>query len=181
MVKRTIQLVTLALAAVGLGCGDGTGPNEGSFAATVSGDLALSLSGTAVFGTDEQQAQKFFVIILLRGEPGSVDLDAIAITRNDTLPPGSGTYDINPVDCDTCGDEDFAAAFVTIRPAAFGVFESQSGSFAITSASQDRLDGTFSFAATLNELFSFGDINAENIQLQGSFNARRDEIPSIGQ
>lgn len=181
MVKRTIQLLALALVAAGLGCGDGTGPDEGSFTATVSGDLALSLSGTAVFGADEQQGQKFFVIILLRGEPGSIDLDAIAITRNDTLPPGPGTYDINPVDCDTCGDEDFGAAFVTIRPAAFGVFESQSGSFTVTSTSQDRLEGSFTFLATLNELFSFGDINAENIQLQGSFNARLDEIPNIGQ
>ncbi len=157
-VKRGATVLRLVLCAAIAGCGDGTGPSDdtepvtgssGSFQATVSGDLALSLSGSAVFGVQTQQGQRAFAIGLIKGDPGSNDSDLIVIARNNTSTPVPGTYTIVSGSCTTCTENDFACGFIhQVTSLDFGIYLSESGSLTLESVSSELLKGFFTFTAT---------------------------------
>ncbi len=142
-VKRGATVLRLVLCAAIAGCGDGTGPQAGSFQATVSGDLALSLSGSAVFGVQTEQGQQAFAIGFIKGDPGPNDSDIIVISRNSTSTPGPGTYTIASPSCTTCTENDFACGFFhQVTSLDFGIYVSESGSLTLESVS-DPLSETY--------------------------------------
>lgn len=183
--NRTVIIGTAAVVAVATACGDGdgggagTGPDAASFQATVTGDLNLTLSGTAVFGVDTTQGQAGFVIALMRGTPGSDDSDIIVIGRDNTATPGVGTHAIVSGRCTTCSDDDFAALFAHQETIAdFGLFLSEAGSFTLESVNADRMQGSFSFTASV--FLSSGNVTADTLMLRGTFTAQQGQVPSIG-
>jgi hypothetical protein len=177
----------ILLAAVGLvapACGgdDTTGPNgngsgiPGTFQASVTGDLTLSFSGGAVFGTLSDGGTTDFAIGMVHGVLGQENSDAIYIGRDNNAAPGTGTYPIHPGNCGTCTADDFSGAYVYQATAAqLGAFVSDTGEFTITSASADTLRGTFDFSASL---FLGVGITADSVRLEGSFTAVAGQVPA---
>ncbi len=93
--------------------------------------------------------------------------------------PGTGTFTIHSFTCTDCTAQDFAAVFAFTRPNGdFAFFSAEEGSFTITSASSERLEGRFDFTATI--LLATGT-TAENVTVRGTFTAIRGELPSISQ
>lgn len=183
-VKRGATVLRLVLCAAIAGCGGGTGPGDdpeqvtGSFQATVSGDLALSLSGSAVFGVQTQQGQQAFAIGLIKGDAGSNDSELVVISRNNTSTPGPGTYTIVSGSCTTCTENDFACGFIhQVTSLDFGIYLSESGSLTLSSVSSELLEGVFSFTATA--FLTGGSVTAENLTIEGTFIAVPGDIPPI--
>lgn len=139
-------------AAVGLllACGDGgTEPVvEGSFSATVTGDLQRTLSGTAVFGVETIGGNQGFVIAMQRGNSGALDVDLILLGRFNTARPGVGAYSVISGACPDCSANDFDGGYVYQRPdGASGFFVSASGDVSVTKSVADTVAGTCTFIA----------------------------------
>jgi hypothetical protein len=175
-----------AIGLVALACGgDSTGPNgnngqpQGTFQATVSGDLSLNLSGQAVFGTQVQQGSSAFAIALLSGVLGDDGSDVIFIGRDNPTAPGVGTYPIHSASCLTCTADDFAAAYARqVTALDLGLFTSDTGAFTISAASADTLRGTFDF--TTSAFVTFGSLTGtDSVRLQGSFTAVAGQVPAL--
>jgi hypothetical protein len=177
----------MLLAAIGLvapACGgESTAPNgdngepQGTFQATVSGDLSLTLSGQAVFGTQMQQGSSAFAIALLSGVLGDDGSDIAFIGRDNPTAPGVGTYPIRSASCVTCTADDFAGAYVRqVTVLDLGFFTSDTGAFTISAASADTLRGTFDF--TTNAFLVSGSLaGVDSLRLQGSFTAVAGQVP----
>ncbi len=167
-----------ALAALGLvlACGDnGTGPEvEGSFSATITGDLQRTLSGTAVFGVTTVQGVEGFALAFERGSAATFDVDLILLGRFNTQRPSVGTYDIVESGCDTCGEDDFDGGYVFQYPTgSSGIFVSDAGQLTITKSTADTVAGTCSFSA-----HDLTDASS-TITLSASFTAVTGEIPGL--
>lgn len=181
--RSRVSLLMGALSLVALACGDnGNGPgnghvDQGSFTATVSGDLGLSVSGEAVFGIQTQGASSAFVIALMHGTYGGDNSDFVFIGRDNTTAPGVGTFVIQPASCISCTADDFTGAYLhQVGIADYGIFFSDTGAFTITAASADTLQGTFEFSGSL--FIGIGSIaDADSVRLQGSFTAVAGEVP----
>ncbi len=170
---RVIHIVPIltgvATSLVSCGGGDTTGPGSGSFTATVSGVVTASLSGNAVFGVGLRTGSDTgWSIWLLDGSIFS-DHDFISIDRIDrssSTAPGVGTFTING---SGAGPDDFAAEYDDARAEGNDIFitayTSVSGSLTITSATADRVEGSFSFTGS-------GPGPGRTVTVQGSFSAR---------
>lgn len=165
-----------SLVAAAIACGDGTGPAAGTFTATVSGDLSLSLSGEAVFAVDTVDGTPLFVIALIRGDPQSTDNDVIVIGRQNTARPSSGTYAIVSGFCTDCGADDFDAGLAIVRSDDFGAYVSESGTLTISSSSAERITG--SATIVLSAFIEYQ--SAENLTIQLTFEAVPGELPETG-
>ncbi len=166
------------VAAVGLllACSDGgTEPVvEGSFSATVGGDLQRTLSGTAVFGVETIGGNQGFVIAMQRGNSAALDVDLILLGRFNTARPGTGDYDVISGACLDCSANDFDGGYVYQRPdGASGFFVSESGSVTVTKSVADTVAGTCSFIA-------HSATNPEiTITITASFTAVPGTIPDV--
>ncbi len=182
--RATVLLATLGLVALACG-GDSTGPDgdngeepRGMFQATVSGDLSLTLSGEAVFGTQAEGGATTFAIALMRGVLGQDGSDIIFIGRDNPTAPGAGTYPIHSASCVTCTADDFAGGYVRqVTLADLGIFVSDTGAFTIGAASADTLRGIFDFSTSA--FLVFGSVTADSVRLEGSFTAVAGQIPSL--
>lgn len=174
MVRRYLLMAAAAVAAA---CGgDGTGPDAGTFTATVTGDLSLTLTGEAVFGTQSDSSGSLFGIGLVRGDANSFDTDIIVIGRGNTTRPGIGTYDIVSALCGNCTDDDFDAALAIVRPDDVGAYLSESGTLTITSSSAERIEGTAT--VTMTSFIQFQ--NAQTVTIELMFTAVPGALPSAG-
>jgi len=140
------------VAALGLllACGDGvTEPVvEGSFSASVVGDLQRTLSGTAVFGVETIGGNQGFVIAMERGNSAALDVDLILLGRFNTTRPVVGDYNVISGACQDCSANDFDGGYVYQRPGgASGFFISESGSVTVTKSVADTVAGTCTFIA----------------------------------
>jgi hypothetical protein len=174
-----------AIALVALACGgDSTGPNgnngapQGTFQATVSGDLSLTVTGQAVFGTQVQQGSSAFAIALVSGVLGQDGSDVVFIGRDNPTAPGVGDYPIRSASCVTCTADDFAGAYVRqVTVLDLGFFTSDTGAFNISAASADTLRGTFDF--TTSAFVTSGSLaGVDSLRLQGSFTAVAGQVPT---
>jgi hypothetical protein len=177
-----ILLVAVGLAAPACGDDDPAGPNgnesgiPGTFQASVTGDLTLSLSGGAVFGTLTEGGSSAFAIALVRGVLGQDNSDVAYIGRDNTAAPAAGSYPIHSATCGSCTADDFTGAYLhQVSLAEIGAFVSDTGAFTITSASADTLRGTFDFSASL--AIGIG-VTADSVRLQGSFTAVAGQVPA---
>lgn len=181
--RATIVLAAVGLATLACG-GDSSGPGngngdepQGTFQATVSGDLSLILSGEAVFGIQTQSGSSAFVIALMRGVLGGNNSDIIFIGRDNATAPAARDYPIHPTTCGTCTADDFTGAYLhQLTLADYGVFFSDTGAFTISTASADTLRGTFDFSTSA--FLVFGSVTADSVRLQGSFTAVAGQVPS---
>ena len=165
-------VVAVMVAACG---GDTTAPGaQGSFQASVSGDLALSLSGAAVFGLQQGGG---FVIAMEQGNVGGSSAELVMVGRDSPQRPGPGTYDIVSGSCTTCTAEDFSALYLhQLTALDLGFYLSVSGSFTIDTSTDERVTGSFNFTAT--DFILSGDVTASDLTLQGTFSAVPGTIPS---
>jgi len=157
-------------------CGDnGTGPEvEGSFSATITGDLQRTLSGTAVFGVTTVQGTDGFALAFERGSVSTFDVDLILLGRFNTQRPGEGTYDIVASGCDACSEDNFDGGYVFQYPTgSSGIFVSDSGQLTITKSTADTVAGSCSFIA-----HALTDASSE-ITISASFTAVAGEIPGV--
>jgi hypothetical protein len=162
------------------GCGDSTGPEEGEFEATISGDIERSVSGEAIFGVTDEGGVERWMIFLLEGAFLGLDYDMIGITREASATPiPVGTHTIAEADSDTLDDDDITAAFMIGRHnGSLGVYSSVSGTLTITSASSERVVGTFNFSAEMQIAVGPDVDEVRNLNFTGSFTAVADAIPS---
>jgi hypothetical protein len=174
-----LSLAGLALA-VGVACGEGTGPaDEGSFTGTITGDLSLTLSGTSVFGVASQGGSQGFVIALDQKGATQVDRDVIVLGRFNTQRPEVGTYAVIPGACTTCSPDDFDGGYVFQRASGeSGFFISESGTMQVTASSEDEVLGSVSFTAVV--LAGSGSSGATNLTIAAQFRAVPGQIPTVG-
>lgn len=173
--SRRLALTVMAVAMVAACGGSTTEPGpQGSFQASVTGDLTLSLSGEAVFGTQEESG---FIIAMEQGTVGGSSADFVMIGRDSPDRPAPGTYEIVSGTCTTCTSEDFAGLYLhQITVLDLGLYWSLTGSFTIDTSTEERVAGSFSFTATFRILL--GDVTAEDVVLEGTFSAVPGTIPS---
>ncbi len=173
--SRRLALTVMAVAMVAACGGDTTEPGpQGSFQASVTGDLTLSLSGEAVFGTQEGSG---FIIAMERGNVGGSSADLVTIGRDSPDRPAPGTYEIVDAACGSCTAEDFSGLYLhQLTVLDLGLYLTGSGTFTIDTSTEERVTGSFSFTAT--RLFNSGDVTAEDVALEGTFSAVPGSIPS---
>jgi hypothetical protein len=166
-----------AVAAVAACSGSSTDPpDQGSFQATVSGDLSLSLTGTAQFGTEGQDFEGFG-IALVSGQVGQNNSDFVMIARDNTTRPAAGEYEIVDVNCTDCTADDFSGIYLhQVTLFDLGLYVSVSGTLTIETSTAEQMTGSFSL--TVTEFILSGDVTAEDLSLQGSFRAVPGTIPS---
>ncbi|MDH3291016.1 MAG: hypothetical protein OEO20_08290 [Gemmatimonadota bacterium] len=176
-----IRLVLAGLAlAVGVACGEGTGPaDQGSFTGTVTGDLTLALNGTAVFGIASQGGSQGFVIALDQKGATQFDRDVIVLGRFNTQRPEVGTYVVIPAACTMCSPDDFDGGYVFQRASGeSGFFVSETGAVQVTASSGDEVVGSVSFTAVV--LSGSGTSSATNLTVTAQFRAVPGQIPTVG-
>jgi hypothetical protein len=174
--SRRLALTVMAVAMVAACGGNTTEPGpQGSFQASVTGDLTLSLSGEAVFGTQEGSG---FIIAMEQGNVGGSNADLVMIGRDSPDRPAPGTYEIvSGTTCEDCTSEDFSGLYLhQITALDLGFYVSLTGSFTIDTSTDDRVTGSFSFTAT--GFILAGDVTAEDVALEGTFSAVPGTIPS---
>ena len=177
--RTRLVLAGLALA-VGAACAEGSGPaDEGSYTGTVSGDISLTLSGTAVFGVASQGGSQGFVIALDQKGATQFDRDVIVLGRFNTQRPEVGTYAVIPGACTTCSPDDFDGGYVFQRAnGESGFFISESGSMQVTASSGDEVVGSVSFTAVV--LSGSGSSSATDLTITAQFRAVPGQIPTVG-
>jgi hypothetical protein len=153
------------------GCGDDepTGPGlDGTFTATISGDMSKSFSGNAWFWSGVVEGETGFVLWLF-SDSDNQDMDeAIWFAREGTTRPGTGQYVIS--NYQTWGDDNwnpqhFTAWFSQQGTQAWSV----AGSLTITTSASNRFAGSFQFQAT-----GYTSQNVENeisLTISGEFDA----------
>ena len=173
--SRRLALTVMAVAMVAACGGNTTEPGpQGSFQASVTGDLTLSLSGTAVFGLQEGGG---FVIAMEQGNVGGSSAELVMIGRDSPDRPAPGTYEIVSGTCTTCTSEDFSGLYLhQITALDLGFYLSLSGTLTIDTSTGDRVTGSFSFTGT--SFILSGDVTAEDVALEGTFSAVPGTIPS---
>ena len=177
--------ITVAIVAGMLlaGCGGSTGPEEGTFSVTISGDTSFSLEGEALFGVSTTQGRDHWVIFLSRGLFGGLDFDAVAIGRNHSATPiGVSVHQIEDATSDSAAGEDIEAVYTLRRSddGSMGSYASVSGTLTISSATGEQVQGDFSFTADfVYSVGAFGGIR--ELTLTGSFTAIPGNIPSVAQ
>jgi hypothetical protein len=177
---RVARILAVTLAAAALACGDSTAPvNQGSFTASITGDLTASLTGRAVFGVATQGTNQGFVIALERQGSSQVDRDVIVMGRLNTQRPGEGTYPIVSCVGGTCGADDFDAGYVFYRTSGdFAFFSSDAGTLTITESSAEKIVGTITFDGVW--VLSSESVTARDITITASFTAVPGALPSVG-
>ena len=153
--RATVVAAALAFGAcggdgdpVGVGPGNGGG-DEGSFSATVSGDITASFNGTAFHGeaTDSGSGDQAWILALNTDDPNSGN--SVLVFRLAGR-PGTGTYDLKDLVSSGGLEDGEWGAIVTVGQGGglvFGAF-SVSGTVTISSSSESRVQGTFSIQVT---------------------------------
>lgn len=150
--------------------GDGaTGPDtsEGTFTATVSGDVDASIQGEAAWGgaTDPETGDQAWVVAL-----GDESQNAVLVVHIGDDQPNEQSYSL----ADITGTQDFEAGtaaliVVTIDSSTLSV-GSTGGSITVTSSSSDRVQGTFSITAS-GVLLENGMSTEVDVTISGEFDA----------
>ncbi len=161
--RKVIPLNTVICAATFLASCGGNGPTEpesGSFIATVSGDVNVSLIGQATFFEGGS------IIWMLDGNFNGHH-DFLRLDRDPSAgPPGVGTFTIAGA---TAGPDDFVAEYVHARVGSDGIetttYRSLSGSLITTSVTADRIVGSFNFKG-------IGPGVGTIVEVQGTFTAK---------
>jgi len=168
--------LVLGLVGLILGCSESSTapPVEGSFSGSITGDLELTLSGTAVFGVATVGGNDGFVIALERGSVSAFDLDLILLGRFNAQRPGVGTYDIIESGCANCSDDDFDGGYVLQRPdGTSDIYISEAGLLTITKSTADTVAGDCSFTA--HDLTN----DTVEITISATFTAVLGEVPTV--
>ena len=178
-VRRVLMAITVLCAACG-GDDDGlTGPGdiafEANYTATVSGAVTQTIAGTAIFGTgtDPESGEQAWIVYLVTDPNSPLSAGSSVFffglgapdIRSYTLEDFSQTGDVFP--------DGGVAAFVLVYDGQTldGIFNSTGGSLTVSSLSETRMDGTFSFSAT-GTAFVGGTPADGSVTVQGSFEAR---------
>jgi hypothetical protein len=173
---KALRLTVLGLVGLVLACSESSTapPVEGSFSGSVTGDLQLTLSGTAIFGTASVGGNDGFVIAFQRGSVSSFDLDLILLGRFNAQRPGVGTYNIVESGCSNCSDDDFDGGYVLQRPdGTSNIFISEAGQLTVTKSTADTVAGNCSFTA-----HDLTDASSQ-ITITASFTAVAGEVPTV--
>lgn len=179
--SKILRAITLVATFAFIGACDGTGPEDGSFTVSITGDTSLSFEGKALFGVSTTGDRDHWMLFFNRGVFGGLDFDAVAIGRNDSANPiGVGVHTIEDATRDTADGEDIEAVY-TLRRSSDGSIASYGsvlGTLTISSATADRIEGEFSFSAEF-VLAVAGFANVRNLTITGFFTAVPGYIPSI--
>lgn len=146
---RISALLALALAVSGCGK-DSTGPGlTGNFNASITGDVTQTLRGDAFFmtGTTTGEFQSGFGLFLIEGSAIGANDDFIIISREQAGRPPVGTYQIADGSTEPTAEQFVALWFPATGENVDGSFVATGGTFTITTSTNRRVAGSFSFGA----------------------------------
>lgn len=180
MKKKSLTLaLLLALPLTLAACGDDdetTGPGdvvEGTFSASLSGDLDESLDGVAFFGesTDPATGETAWVLWLSTTESETTGRTLYFARYDDR--PGTGTYSLANVETDdfqTGASGEVGSFYLDTASDGAAVFGSTGGSLVITESEGDRMEGTFTVQAT-GSIWDGSTTRDGDVTITGEFTA----------
>ena len=178
--RRASFGAALTLAAALAACSDDPSgprlPAAGTYRSTFTGDYTGSHSGEAVFGTDGNEGEEYFGVLLGTDED---DLANIIVLREGVARLEVGTHDVaNTVDTQA-DDEDEVEILVGIGnegSPVVGFLDGKSGTVTITRSAQDGLCGSFDIVAEGLIERNGGTAQPATVRVSGAFSA----IPVTG-
>jgi hypothetical protein len=180
-VRRYAVLAMVALLAA---CGDdkksGTGPDgdglDGTFSATLSGDITGALSGVAGHAAVSSGEDQGFVMAFEDTPTAGTPTASILIARENPAMPATGQITLKNPEDDTFGPNDYAMlAVVTDAAGHDWLCGSTGGSLTITASSAARIRGSMNITASC-----FVDAETEKeITLVGNFDSRQETVPTL--
>lgn len=175
--KKSFVLALLLALPLTLGaCGDDDDPSgpetpaEGSFSASISGDLDDSLDGLAYFGesTDPSTGETAWVLWLSTSE-SETSGKTLYFARYDDR-PGTGTYALTNVENDDLDTGELGSFYLDSSGQGAAIFGSTGGSLVITDSDDDRMEGTFTVQAT-GTVFDGSTSSDGDVTITGEFTA----------
>jgi len=159
----SVAAVSVAVLSVAvLACGGDTTapePDPGVFEAAVSGEHSAGLDGEATFGIYSGVG---FRLLLT---PEGADTHVIEIGYRPQARPGTGSY---PILDPMATELDFTAHYTRQDGDGSATFRSRSGELLITTSEPTRMEGTFTFQATVTLPGSTEELE---VTVEGAFDA----------
>ena len=173
--RRASFGAALTLAAALAACSDDPSgprlPAAGTYRSTFTGDYTGSHSGEAVFGTDGNEGEEYFGVLLGTDED---DIANIIILREGATRLEVGEHEVaNTVD-DSQVDEDEVEILIGIGnpgSSTVGFLDGRSGKVVVTRSAADGLAGTFSIVAEGLIERDGGTAEPAEVELTGAFSA----------
>jgi hypothetical protein len=139
-----------------------------SFEAAMAGALTSRVAGDGEFGVaDSHEGSVFSIALGATGNDG-----AILLSRTGAQLPSSGSYRLT--EWDSAADAQWHGLIITGSPShPSGVFRVTKGTITITSASTERMVGTFEMQAA-GFLAEDMDNESRTLTVSGAFNAKRE-------
>jgi hypothetical protein len=158
-------------------CGkSSTAPEVGSFEATVSGDLSVTLSGTAIFGVGDYGPGDQWMVYMPRTTAAAFEVISVGPAESAMRLP-AGTHEI--VEATTAANGEVVGVYLSFSGQA-DVFGSTSGTLTITESSADVVRGNFTFtAAELTSGLTTIDPDGRQVTVSGEFVAIPGSVPSL--
>jgi len=158
-------------------CGkSSTAPETGSFEATVSGDLSVTLSGTAIFGVGDYGAGDQWMVYM--PETTAAAFEVISIGPNESaMRLSAGTHEI--VEATTAENGEVVGVYLTFSADATAVFGSAAGTMTIAESSADVVRGNFTFTAVELAPDLTIDPDGRQVTVSGEFVAIPGSVPSL--
>lgn len=183
---RNVQRYAV-LAAVPLlvaACGDdkksGTGPDgavNGSFTATLAGDIAAPLSGIAGHAAVSSGEDQGFVMAFEDTPSGNTVTASILIGRENPAIPATGQITFKSAEDDVIGANDYVMlAVVTDAQGTDWLCASTGGSMNVSASSAARIRGSLNIASTC---FEPGSEASKDITITGTFDSRQEELAAV--
>ena len=178
-VQRYIMLAAVAvLAACGGDDEPGTGPDArpalGSFSATMSGDISGSLAGLSAFASASSGESQGFVFAMEDSVANSTASAMLLFVKQSPDLPGVGAHQVVAFDDEAAGAKFGLFAAVVDAQGGEWLCTASAGTINVTSASAQRIRGSFTIAA---ECLGMGSDEPQVLTLGGSFDSRVGVVP----
>jgi hypothetical protein len=183
---RNVQryAVLAAVALLVAACGDdkksGTGPGgsvNGSFTATLSGDITGPLSGIAGHAAVSSGEDQGFIMAFEDTPSNGTATASILIGRENPALPATGQITFKSAEDDVIGANDYVMlAVVTDAQGTDWLCSSTGGGMNVSSSSAARIRGSINVTAMCIEP---GSDETKDITIAGNFDSRQEELTTV--
>jgi hypothetical protein len=159
-----VLIVASALATVGCGDDDSTGPGgvrEGTGTVVTTGAVTASGSGQAIFQSMSSGTTRLFQLVVAPANTSGTNAWSLQIVSTAGR-PAAGTYQLSPL---SGSGSNLTATFYYVNGGAIEMFNSTSGELVITSSSPSAVRGTIAFTGRA----AIG--GTSTVTTEGAFNA----------